>query len=164
MLSLVDSVGHVVIAPLISLIIGSLQRKWVQSRDQKYDLGEHFHFCRRQKWKCVLGFWLLTSGWKSVASTVTEWIAWRKWKCFWVYWIHETRIFFIYIQKKIAETNNLAIFGCSRAEVTCRKWHECVFFGTACYYPTTLMKCVDPEKPRENELFAIKNWPEIQKI
>ena len=129
MLPIIDSVGPAVVARRISLIIGLLQRKWRQTRDQKYDLGEHFHFCRRQKWKSCLmyDFWLLIE---------SQWL---------LQWLNELRggnkkvlgcigytkreFFFIYIQEKLAETNNFAIFGCWRAEVTCLKWHECVFWN-----------------------------------
>ena len=39
-----------------------------------------------------------------------------------------------------------------------------VFFGLGCHYPTTLVISGDPDKLIENELFVIKNWPEIDQI
>ena len=39
-----------------------------------------------------------------------------------------------------------------------------VFFEIVYHYPTILVLSGEHEKPLENELFAIKNWPEIQKI
>ena len=39
-----------------------------------------------------------------------------------------------------------------------------VFFGIAYHYPTILVLSGDHEKPLENVLIVIKNWPEIQKI
>ena len=88
----------------------------------------HFHFCRRQKWKCALDLWLLTSEWKSVTSTVTEWVAWRKWKNFGCIGYTKREFFFIYLQKKIAETNNLALFGCTPAEVRYQNWQGKCFW------------------------------------
>ena len=70
--AITHSVAPVIIAPRMKLITGSLQSDKVgKNRGKRLNLEKHFHFCRRQKWKCAHDLWLLTSEWKSV--TYSDW-------------------------------------------------------------------------------------------
>ena len=109
----------------------------------------------------IYDFWLLS---ENQWLTVTDAIAWGevkiKFEC-----IGYTRrtFFFNYVLNKIAEINNLA-FLAAHAQKSHTESDRNVFFGIVYHYPTILVLGGEHEKPLENELFAIKNWPEIQKI